>query len=253
MEEKEPLKWKKHLILPMFGLRTMEDLKNEIHRYSFLDIPQMIEDIQSDMVQQKREQSLYTVSLIKKEQLRGLPNVSITTQSELEDFYKQYAQSKEFSEIWFCKKKNNPDQMFSIGRISFDTRDVVEDIYTQILEQVWNTTHRDIEKYNGKYEKAYLKAKRRDWNMRYHMETLKLPKQEEISKEQMISEFMQAVKEIERKREKIEQMAMYFKKLGINEFSLEYLLEEGKFLFIDWDSQDDHKVIRETFDKEEQR
>lgn len=33
MEPKIPIKWQKHLVLPRFGLRTMEDLESEIHRF----------------------------------------------------------------------------------------------------------------------------------------------------------------------------------------------------------------------------
>ena len=251
MKFREPLKWEKHLVLPMFGLRTMEDLENEIHRYSFQNIQKMVEDIKLDI--QQEENSLYTISLIKVNQLRNLPNVNITKKEELEDFYKQYSQRQEFSEIWFCKKKNHENQVFSIGRISFDTRDILQDMNTQILEQVWNTNHRDIEKYNDKYDKAYLKAKRKDWNMRYKIEDLKLPKTGEFEQQQMISQFMEAVKQIEIKREKIEQLSKFLKQLGINEFSLEYLLQEGKFLFIDWDSQNESKVIEKIFCKQYER
>ncbi len=33
MEKRLPLKWKKHLILPAFNLRSMEELESEIKRF----------------------------------------------------------------------------------------------------------------------------------------------------------------------------------------------------------------------------
>lgn len=217
------------------------------------DIERVVEDIKNDMPIDGNQSSLYTISLIKNDQLHNLPNVNITNRQELENFYSKYSKDKQFSEVWFCKKKNNKNQTFSIGRISFNTKDQLDGMDSQILEQVWNTGHRDIEKYNGKYEKAYLKASRKDWGMRYSIEKLNIAKDKNIEKEQMVMQFIEAVKEVERKREKVENLSEYLKKLGINQFSLEYLLQEGKFLFIDWDSQNDLKAINTIIREEDQR
>ena len=66
------------------------------------------------------------------------------------------------------------------------------------------------------------------------------------------TKYIQTVKEIENKREQIEYMSQYLRNLGINQFSLEYLLQRDKFLFIDWDSQDDLKVINSLIKEKEE-
>lgn len=250
---KIPLKWKKHLMLPMFGLREIEDLQKEIHRYNSKNIAKAVEDIKNDMQIDENKSNLYTISLVKNNQLHNLPNINIANIQELKNFYNKYSKNKEFSEIWFCKKKKNKDQTFLVGRISFDTRKQLDNIDSQILEQVWNTSHRDIENYNEKYTKAYIRASRKDWGMRYSINKLSIPQNSNLNKEKIISQFTEVVKEIERKRENIEILSEYLKKLDINQFSLEYLLQEGKFLFIDWDSQNDLKAINGIIREDDQR
>lgn len=231
----------------------MEDLQSEIHRYQYSDIQKVIMDIKSDMQCNEGKNNLYTISLVKNDQLHKLPNVNITNWKELKDFYQKYYLVKEFSEIWVCKKKLNKGQNFSVGRISFETRDQRNSVDYQTIEQVWNVSHRDIEGYTNQYEKAYLRASRIAWGMRYSIEQLNNPKDNYLVKEQMISQFTEVVKEIERRREKIENFEVYLKILEINQFSLEYLLQEGKFLFIDWDSQNDLKAINGMNREEEER
>ena len=107
---KIPLKWKKHLMLPMFGLREIEDLQKEIHRYNSKNIAKAVEDIKNDMQIDENKSNLYTISLVKNNQLHNLPNINIANIQELKNFYNKYSKNKEFSEIWFCKKKKNKEE-----------------------------------------------------------------------------------------------------------------------------------------------
>ena len=49
IDKDSPFKWKKHLILPMFRLRTIEEVQEEVHRYRTQEISFMIDDIKEDM------------------------------------------------------------------------------------------------------------------------------------------------------------------------------------------------------------
>ena len=246
MEPKIPIKWQKHLVLPRFGLRTMEDLESEIHRFRNCDLEKMKTEIEKQI--ENGEQNLYTISLVKPDQLHKLPNVSVTNSEELKTFYNNYKQDyRQYAEYWYCKKKIGPKQLTCIGRISFNLADQLPNKISlenaQIIEQVWNTSHRDIEKYNDKYNKAYIRSHRIGWGRRYKIDILKEPENDEVKRKQMVEQYIQVVKEIENKKENIEEFLTYLKKLGINELSLEYILEGSKFSFIDWDSQNDLKVI----------
>lgn len=150
------------------------------------------------------------------------------------------------------KKEIKNKEAFSIGRISISTLNQISNIEQgQIVEQVWNTNHRTLEKYVEREDVSYLRASRTDWGRRYSIDKIKASTAEDISKNRMISEFIESVKEIELRKEKIESMSQYLKKLGINEYSLEYLIEENRFSFIDWDSQDDLKVIEALIKEKE--
>lgn len=230
----------------------MEDLENEIHRYQYENIHILVKDIYKDIIRNKEEKSIYTISLVNNEQLHKLPNVNIVNLNELEEFYKRYFSNKQFQEIWYCKKQTKMKQAFSIGRISINTSQQMNDIMQgQIIEQVWNTNHRSIEKYTQNNKIAYLRASRICWGTRYSIDKIQEPQSTEINKQQMIAEFIENVKEIEKSKENIEEMAKYLNKLNINQFSLEYLKEGNKFMFIDWDSQNDLKVINKLIKTED--
>lgn len=227
----------------------MEELKSEIHRYYYKDIKILVQDIYKDMEKDKESETIYTISLVNNDQLHKLPNINVSNINELEQFYKQNINNYQFQEIWFCKKKAEKGQVFSVGRISINTSRQTSNIVGletgQIIEQVWNTNHRAIEKYTVLENIAYLRASRIDWARRYSIDKVQIPQESNIYKEQMIQQFTEAVKNIEQQMEKIESMSQYLSEMGINSFSLEYLLEGNKFLFIDWDSQNDIKVINQ--------
>ena len=196
------------------------------------------------MKKNDKEAKIYTISLVKNNQLHKLPNVNVSTIKELEEFYKQNRSNYQFQEVWYCKKQTKKREAFSIGRISISTLDQISNIEQgQIVEQVWNTNHKTLEKYIEGEAISYLRASRTDWGRRYSIDKVKVSMTEDISKAQMITEFIESVKEIELSKEKIERMSQYLKELGINEYSIEYLLEGSRFSFIDWDSQDDLRVI----------
>ena len=90
----------------------MEDLQNEIHRYQYSDIKKLMMDIRSDMKREAEKNNLYTISLIKNNQLHKLPNINVRNGEELKAFYQKYSLVKDYSEIWFCKKKQNKEQNF---------------------------------------------------------------------------------------------------------------------------------------------
>ena len=171
------------------------------------------------------------------------------------DEAREKIKEKDVDEFWYCKKVQGKDKNFSVGRISFDLRtqfSCTEGLYTsQTIEQVWNASHRKLEGIHT--DSTYLRASRINWGRRYSIEEINIPDTETMSKQQLVEQFIQIVKEIERQHEHIIDLSEYLIKLGINQFSLEYLLEKDKFQFIDWDSQDDLKIINGIVGQENER
>lgn len=119
------------------------------------NISQLINEISQKIIQTGENSNLYTISLVKNNQLHKLPNINVSTLEQLLDFYEKYKNNPgSFDEVWYCKKQINKTASPScVGRISFHTSDISLDISNeQILEQVWNTTHRDT------YYNAYFKV-----------------------------------------------------------------------------------------------
>ena len=166
-DEKTPFKWKKHLILPFFGLRTIENLKNDIHRYKKEDVNSLIEAIRMDM-ENGMEKSSYIIAFIPLQQEYKVPNVIINTIEDLEDFRQNYSENtnNKYTELWFFKKIKDRDSSNLVCRISFNLIEVSGQAKSlecrQTLEQIWHTNHREIEKYNQHANSIFLQASRAD-------------------------------------------------------------------------------------------
>ena len=119
------------------------------------------------------------------------------------------------------------------------------------LEQVWSTSHREIEKYNDESQVVFLRANRIGWNRRYRISKLYIPPSANLDTNYILSQFNETAREIELQREKIEEFSRYLKSLDIKSFSLEYMLREGKFSFIDWDSENDIKIVNSLLENKQ--
>ena len=251
MIEQIPNKWKKHLTLVEFGLKKQEDLENEIHRYKAFHVSRLIEDIEKEL-NTNPDSGMYIVSSIPSHDYYKLPNFCISSLEDLETFKTRLDEHflDRFSEVWYCKKPFENGYDVITGRISFDNRDWINSIkYSYSVEQVWNCSHREIEKFNKNSNVIYLRAFREGWARHYHIDELRVPSIKD--KDKVIEGFRQTVISIEENKEKIEIFEKYLKGIGINELCLEYMLSQKGFSFIDWDTSNDKKVIDSVFHAKE--
>ncbi len=242
-----PNKWKKHLVLVEFGLKKQEELEQEIHRYPSFHVNKLIEDIKKEL-SSKPDSGMYIISSIPSYDCFKLPNFCISSLEDLEAFQKNLDIHfyDRFAEVWYCKKPFENGHDVIIGRISLDNRECLNSIqYSHMVEQVWNCSHREIEKFNKDSNMTYLRASREGWGRQYHVNDIRV--QSIKDKDKVISGFIQTVKEIERHKEKIEPFEAYLKQIGIQELCLEYMLSQKGFSFIDWDTSNDRKVIDHIF------
>lgn len=243
MDSKIPMKWKKHLILVEFGLRTIEDLESDIHRFSNTKQNELIEELKWNLEQdeKKHEKSLYIVSLIPIEEYYKLPNMLIEKKEDLKKLNDRSI-SKNCSEIWFCKKILDEEKNHFVGRISIKN---TWNSNQQVVEQVWNGNHRNIEKWNDNSKVDYLRASRDGWARRYQIDCIHAENNE--LREKINNQFIEAIKEIECHREKIETFINYLKSKEIHEICLEYMNTNHGIKFIDWDTSNDRLVIDGIF------
>lgn len=246
-----PNKWKKHLVLVKFGLKKQEDLENEIHRYPSFHVNTLIEDIKQEL-EHNPDSGMYIISSIPSHDCFKLPNSCVSSLEDLEEFKTNLDEHfyDKFSEVWYCKKPFENRHDVITGRISLDNRSWVNSIkYSHSIEQVWNCSHREIEKFNKDSNVIYLRASREGWARRYHIDELRLPSKED--KDKVIKGFIQIVRGIESNKEKIEEFEKYLKGIDIHELCLEYMLSQKGFSFIDWDTSNDKKVIDSVFPTKE--
>ena len=246
-----PNKWKKHLVLVEFGLKKQEDLENEIHRYPAFHVNTLINEIEKE-IKSNPNSGMYIISSIPSHDCFKLPNFCISCLEDLEAFKTSLDDHflDKFSEVWYCKKPFQNGHDVITGRIALDNRKGLNTIQnSHTVEQVWNCSHREIEKFNKNSNGIYLRASREGWGRRYHIDALNLPSKKD--KDKVVNGFIQTVKEVESDKEKIEEFENYLEKLGIEELCLEYMLSQRGFSFIDWDTSNDKKVIDSVFPAKE--
>lgn len=223
-------KYKKHLLLVLFGFKSQEDLDAELTRYSIHDIEKLEQDILEKFKIDQKSKS-YLISLIPRNKALKLPNRTISTPEDLIGLKEFIQANPNTMEIWQFEKANDG----IIGRFVINSDD------EQILEQIWSPNHRQLENYNSNSDIPLIRASRQRWYTRYSIDNARnIPVS---SKEDYMQSFFLAIQEIERNREKIEIMQEIFLKYGVNQLSLEYRLDNRGFSFIDWDSSNDKKIL----------
>lgn len=247
-----PNKWKKHLTLVEFGLKTKEELNHEIKRYRENDIFKLINNLHK-MFELNSQNATYIISLIPTFEYFKLPNYLVKTEADIEGIL-NFAKDKKgkFSEIWCCEKSKRTGLDNVIGRIALKTNmHHAPNESEQMIEQVWSVNHRDIETYHSSSKINYLKASREGWHRTYHLDYLHILNPND--KETILNDFICAARNIEINREKIENWLEYLNQINISEICLEYMLNGDKFKFIDWDTANDKKVIHSIFNQDLER
>lgn len=232
--KKVPKKYEKHKLLVLFGLKTQEELDEDLARYDVRDIQKLKSDILVDM-KNNAIPSTYIVSIIPQNEFFKLPNKIIKSPEDLENLDESIEGNSNVVELWRFKKENEG----VIGRFLITQSDL------QIVEQVLSTNHRDIEFYNDEKEIPMIRASREHWKTAYDFDKINGISEED--KEKKKAEFISAIIEIERNREKIELLREMCLKIGVAELALEYKVDSKGFKFIDWDTSNDKKVLANIF------
>ena len=242
----EPIKWKKHLKLVEFGLRTYEDLVSEIHRYTSSKLMSMCNDIKQELFDdaKKGEKAFYVIIIVANNKFFSLPNYRIYCEDDLVDFLSHIKlKNHAYDELWYCRTIYNDDNGSlnnSSGRILFEYKSGTKG---QIVEQVWNRNPRVIEQYNQSAQFIYTRASRASWGHRYISEYLHIPKSITASPNSVINSFSDCVIKIERKRERLEIFEEFLLSFRCNVFSIEYKIVEGRLNIIDWDTPNDSFIL----------
>ena len=226
-----PQKYKKHLAMVFLGLKSQEELDEDLMRFNVADANKLILAVKNK-IKNSRVPISYLLSLIPRNNFHNLPNFVVNSEedlAQLSDFLKSYPST---DEIWCFRKEKEG----SIGRLAIQSN-----FGEQLVEQVWSTNHRELEHYNDTSGVPIITANRERWHTPYKINFIK--NIDRVQKDRCNLEFIESVKNIERQREKIEDIESFFKSIGIEEFSLEYRFDSRGFGFIDWDTPNDIRVL----------
>lgn len=89
-----------------------------------------------------------------------------------------------------------------------------------------------------------MSASRNFWGTVWGIQTVNIPKEQEQKGEYTLS-FAKTVGNIEKDRKSIEEFEDFLSSIGIRAYSLEYKSLDKKFYLIDFDTENDKKVITE--------
>jgi hypothetical protein len=239
-----PLKWKKYLKLVEYGFITFDELQADIRRFPRFRAKSLIREIGRDVGEEssKNRRNLYVVKLVAADLQGQLPNFRIESSSELKKLpeFLRVHDNGPHNELWFCRTRID-NEVFSVaGRILFSNEGGIQ---SQLIEQLWRTSPRLLERYPSALPCPYVRAYRHGWAWSYSLEEVRLPLKEVDSRERVLHEFYYSLRLIEQERERIELFVAHLNSFSFPAFSLEYKITGSKFSLIDWDTPDDRRVL----------
>ncbi len=239
-----PLKWRKYLALVDFGLVSAEELAADIRRYPRSEVHRLVSDLRSDIRDDFRRarQSFYVVKLVPADLPGQLPNFRVERSSQLKQLVAFLAahRGENHLEAWYCRTRIDAEVFSVAGRIVFSAPNAGR---TQLVEQLWRTSPRQLETYSADFAFPYVRASRYSWAWPYSIEHVHLPRKSELSSLQLQSEFGYSMRYIEQEREKIATFCAFLDSFSFKAYSLEYKIVASQLKIIDWDTPNDRRVL----------
>ncbi len=235
----DPVKWKKHLVLVDSGLREMTDLAQSIHRFSASNINEFTEHILAS-VKADAEEYCYIVKLVYKKEFHKLPNI-VFMSSDSTDSIRERLMSldmSQYAEVWYCKNAvSGQGKVF--GRLMISGDELFPAVSPQLIELVWAGSARKIESFPMQ-DCPYVRLFKKTWNAEYAVETF-VPHGHDST---LMQEDIDSINAwLASYYHKIKDFARDVFSCGCSSISIEFSYGGGSFSFIDWDSDNDIKVI----------
>ena len=229
-------KWEKYKILFKYGLATEDEISKQIRRYKKKEVHKMCNELSNNLAQ-GNPTDIYIIKLVPKQLRFKLKNFKLRSPDDLIPFLNEVKTNKQIEEIWYCKNRLDPNRNCVYGRLYINNSGTH---VNQYIEQVWADTARKIEEITHNQQITYVRAKRLNWGWRYFIEHINCEKN---SKDIILNDFWECAKQIEARKEQIQNLADDLFRLGIYSFDIEYKIINGCLSFIDWDTANDMAVL----------
>lgn len=237
-----PPKWIKHKLLPVFGLRDEEDLKSTIHRYKISEYEKCLKTIENEF-NNTDENIVYIIKLVYKKSVYKLPNFLIQNREDIlkcKDRLK-YINQNQFTEIWYCK--NNMQNETIYGRVAISIDELFPRQVKRKVEIVWGNSARQMEQYPN-LQGSFLTAEIDGWGNSYRIIDSISEGKTKIDLEETLRIVLINLSKFHRR---IVDFGKFVNECGCTELCIEFLIvNDGEFTIIDWDSDNDMKVIKKA-------
>lgn len=234
-----PMKWRKHLVLVTWRLREKQNLLESIHRYCFINFSVCMNDIKAEIVNAPGEYT-FIIKLVYQNEFYKLPNFLVKSIEDLSGISRKFEtiNAQLFSEIWYCKNRTNSCETI-FGRLLIDNTELFPSICPISIDMVWDSSARSIEKYPD-MGCPFVSIHRRNWNAEPQFETVVSYRHDF---EKMTGAAQKVVRHISAYTSEIRHFAEYIFSCGCNHLSIEFSYIDGVLNFIDWDSDNDLRVL----------
>ena len=232
-------KWKKKRILEKYNLINFKELLNDTCRFAIKDYDMLIKMVTGSLRLSK--DYYYRLILVPINHKYKLPNYIVYDEEGIQKVKEFVASYNGYSEIWLYNDKKEKDEKCFSGRISYNWKDYVE---LEFVEIVSADSPRQIENYTIKERKMdYLRLRKTKHDAEYQIEDIYAGiKYKDLNEWEKIFNYVRKML-----GEYHTQLCLFktmVKKYGINSLSLEFRVIDGQFQFIDWDTSNDERIIK---------
>jgi hypothetical protein len=233
-----PLKWLKHLLLVYVGLREIDELHKEIHRFPMTrdGLIQARKVCSTILDNSEPETILIVLKIIFQDRTMGLPNYRITAIKQIKPTFGsiELAYLNKVDELWLCKSDISRSSSNFGGRVTFrlDTTWMHD-----VIEIIWYTSPRMLDQCQF-MDFPHLRASRRPGALSFVIDDFYVPKafSNKQLKQNLSKDYEVALLELYKRREKIDILGDILRKNDIGEVVLEFKMDLGHFKIIDWDT-----------------
>lgn len=232
-------KWIKQKMLTMWRLRESEELASSIHRYNIREYRECLKQIEVGL-RVSEVHRIYVIKLIPYNSVYKLPNFLIENPEELKACRDKLRSIniESFMEIWYCENTLQEEKVY--GRMLFSLDELFPRIMTRNIEVVWGISARMIEQYPD-LTCTFAAVETNGWNQ--HFRIIKIL-QADKSKTEIQRVIAVLLKLLGNYQDRIIKFGTFIKECGCSSLCIEFSLEKGeRFTIIDWDSDNDMKVI----------
>lgn len=245
-ELEEPTKWLKRLLMARIGLITVQELETQIHRYSLAELALARTEcftIASSAAASKKN-FMIVLKVVPKGEAGLLRNFRIYSPGEVDGTFQQiegYCEPLDQSghKLWFCLSIIDPKTLSLGGRITLSGGHRPNQI-----EMTWYTSPRRIEEFVGVgFPFPFWRAIRPVGKLAFRTDFIHVPEDFLVGHHDSVDDYLQDARLVLRRiwqySTAIEDLCNVLFAAGVNEVSLEFILNAGILTFIDWDTEQD--------------